>query len=68
MPTSMEIVLGLPENEKVHRAMGSIMQGALMEILDSESTKMLHVDGLRPYSQYFTSTKIKVCRCGASIR
>ena len=59
MPTAMEIVLGLPENEKVHRAMGSIMQGALMEILDSESTKMLHVDGLRPYSQFLYFDKNK---------
>ena len=59
MPTAMEIVLGLPENEKVHRAMGSIMQGALMEILDSESSKMLHVDGLRPYSQYIYFDKNK---------
>ena len=59
MPIAMEIVLGLPENEKVHRAMGSIMQGALMEILDSESTKMLHVDGLRPYSQFLYFDKNK---------
>ena len=59
MPTAMEIVLGIPENEKVHRAMGSIMQGALMEILDIESTKILHVDGLRPYSQYIYFDKNK---------
>lgn len=52
MPTSLEITLNLPENEKVHRAMGSILQGALMEILDSESADKLHEDGLRPYSQY----------------
>ncbi len=51
MPTSMEIILGLPKNEKVHRAMGSILQGALMEILDSNSAKELHNEGLRPYSQ-----------------
>lgn len=59
MPTAMEIVLGIPENEKVHRAMGSIMQGALMEILDVESSKILHVDGLRPYSQYIYFDKNK---------
>ena len=59
MPVAMELVLGLPENEKIHRAMGSIMQGALMEILDTESTKMLHVDGLRPYSQYLYFDKNK---------
>ena len=59
MPTAMEIVLGIPEKEKIHRAMGSIMQGALMEILDSDSAKMLHVDGLRPYSQYVYYDKNK---------
>ena len=59
MPTAIEFVLGLPENEKVHRAMGSILQGALMEILDSESADKLHEDGLRPYSQhvYFDKNK-----------
>ena len=59
MPIAMEIVLGIPEKEKIHRAMGSIMQGALMEILDIESAKMLHVDGLRPYSQYLYFDKNK---------
>ena len=59
MPIAMEIVLGLPENEKIHRAMGSIMQGALMEILDSESAEKLHVDGLRPYSQFLYFDKNK---------
>ena len=59
MPVSIEIVLGLPEREKIHRAMGSIMQGALMEILDDESTKKLHEDGLRPYSQYVYFDKNK---------
>ena len=52
MPVSLEITLGLPENEKVHRAMGSVLQGALMEMLDAESADKLHEDGLRPYSQY----------------
>lgn len=59
MPTSMEIVLGLPKNEKVHRAMGSILQGALMEIIGVETSKKLHAEGLRPYSQcvYFDKNK-----------
>ena len=59
MPTATEIVLGIPEKEKIHRAMGSIMQGALMEILDSESADKLHEDGLRPYSQYLYFDKNK---------
>ena len=59
MPTAVELVLGIPENEKIHRAMGSIMQGALMGILDSESAKILHVDGLRPYSQFLYFDKNK---------
>lgn len=52
MPVSMEIILELPENEKVHRAMGSILQGALMEIIGVETSKKLHGEGLRPYSQF----------------
>lgn len=52
MPVSMEIILELPKNEKIHQAMGSILQGALMEIIGSESAKKLHDEGLRPYSQY----------------
>ena len=48
----MEIILELPKNEKIHQAMGSILQGALMEIIGSESAKKLHDEGLRPYSQY----------------
>lgn len=59
MPTATEFVLGLPEKEKIHRAMGSILQGAIMEILDSESADKLHVDGLRPYSQYLYFDKNK---------
>lgn len=59
MPVSMEIILELPENEKVHRAMGSILQGALMEILEKKSTIKLHEDGLRPYSQYVYFDKNK---------
>ena len=52
MPVSMEIVLKLPKNEKIHRAMGSILQGALMEIIDVETAKKLHCEGSRPYSQF----------------
>ncbi len=59
MPVAMDIVLGLPANEKIHRAMGSIMQGALMEILDGESANKLHEEGLRPYTQYLYFDKNK---------
>ena len=52
MPVSMEIILQLPDNEKIHRAMGSILQGALMEIIGVETSKKLHSEGLRPYSQF----------------
>ena len=59
MPVSMEIVLGLPKNEKVHRAMGSILQGALMEIIGVETSKELHCEGSRPYSQFIYFDKNK---------
>ena len=52
MPVSMEIILQLPDNEKIHRAMGSILQGALMEIIGVETSKKLHGEELRPYSQF----------------
>ena len=35
----MKIILELPKNEKIHRAMGSILQGALMEIIGVETSK-----------------------------
>ena len=59
MPVSMEIILELPKNEKIHQAMGSILQGALMEIIGSTTAKKLHAEGLRPYSQcvYFDENK-----------
>ena len=59
MPVSMEIILELPKNEKIHQAMGSILQGALMEIIGSESAKKLHDEGMRPYSQYVYFDKNK---------
>ncbi len=59
MPVVMEFILELPKNEKIHQAMGSILQGALMEIIGSESAKKLHDEGLRPYSQYIYFDKNK---------
>ena len=59
MPIAIEFILKLPENEKIHRAMGSIFQGALMEILYAESADKLHEDGWRPYSQYVYFDKNK---------
>ncbi len=59
MPVSMEIVLKLPKNEKVHRAMGSILQGALMEIIGVETSKELHAEDSRPYTQFIYFDKNK---------
>ena len=52
MLTTIEIKLGLPENVKINQSMGSVMHGALMEIVASEDADQLHKVGLRPFSQY----------------
>ena len=57
MPVSMEILLKLPKNEKIHRSMGSILQGVLMEIVDEETANKLHENGLHPYNQYIFFNK-----------
>lgn len=52
MLTAIEVKLGLPQNAKVNQSMGSVMHGALMEIVASEYAGQLHKDGPRPFSQY----------------
>ena len=52
MLTTIEVKLGLPQNVKINQSMGSVMHGALMEIVASEDADRLHEVGLRPFSQY----------------
>lgn len=46
-----EIPLQFPQGERVHPSMGSIMHGALMELVGTETAARLHEMSLRPYSQ-----------------
>lgn len=57
----LEIELELPPNEKINNSMGSIMHGALMEMLPSNISRRLHEENLRPFSQciYFDKEKNK---------
>ena len=54
MLRQVEIELILPEGEKLNQSMGSILQGALMEKVDSSWAEAMHQQSLRPYSQYVT--------------
>lgn len=47
----MEVKLQMPDGMRVHPSMGSVLHGALMEKLPSETAAKLHAEQLRPYSQ-----------------
>ena len=46
-----EIELGMPPEARINSSMGSVFQGAVMEMLPEELAADLHQAGLRPYSQ-----------------
>jgi CRISPR-associated endoribonuclease Cas6 len=46
-----EIQLQVPKGSRVSGSMGSIMQGALMDIVDTDTAERLHDMSVRPYSQ-----------------
>lgn len=52
MPQIMEIVLTLPEGQRLHQSMGSILHGALMEYACPNFAAAMHEAGVRPFSQY----------------
>ena len=47
-----ELELSVPGGRWLPPSAGSLLQGALMELLDSDLAASLHAPGLRPYSQY----------------
>lgn len=57
----IEVELELPTDEKVNNSMGSVMHGALMEILPANISAHFHEETLRPFSQciYFDKEKKK---------
>ncbi len=57
MLTQAEIELTLPAGQILNQSMGSILQGALMEIVSSEWAEAMHTQKVRPYSQYAVFTE-----------
>ena len=60
MLTKLRILLEPEEGKKVTRQMSSVMQGVLMQIVDSEYAEELHREGWNPYSQYLSFEEEKV--------
>lgn len=52
MLQTIELKLQLPQGERIHPSMGSVMHGVLMELIGSAAAEQLHTMNLRPYSQY----------------
>ncbi len=57
MLTQAEIELTLPERQILNQSMGSILHGALMEIISPEWAEAMHARKMRPYSQYAIFTE-----------
>ena len=52
MPQIMEIALTLPEGQRLHPSMGSVLHGALMEYAHEDFAAAMHRAGVRPFSQF----------------
>ena len=52
MPQIMEITLTLPEGQRLHQSMGSVLHGALMEYAHEDFAAAMHRAGVRPFSQF----------------
>ena len=52
MPQITEITLQLPEGQRLHQSMGSLLHGALMEYAGAEFAAAMHRQGVRPFSQF----------------
>ena len=50
--TTIELTLQPKEQTKLTQSAGSLLQGVLMEIIDPDYAAQLHLENLRPYSQY----------------
>ncbi len=61
MLTQAEIGLTLPEGQILNQSMGSILHGALMEIVKPDWANAMHAQKVRPYSQYVTLVDGKPC-------
>ncbi len=61
MLTQAEIELALPAGQILNQSMGSILQGALMEIVSPAWAAAMHTQKARPYSQYAAMIDGKPC-------
>lgn len=52
MLARIQMELRSEDQESITVNQSSLFQGALMELVDSDYTKILHLSGLKPYSQY----------------
>lgn len=57
MLVQLELKLVVPAGQKVSYNFGSLLHGALMELLSAERAELLHTSGLRPFSQYLLPGK-----------
>ena len=51
MPQIMEITLTLPEGQRLHPSIGSVLHGALMEYAHEDFAAAMHRSGVRPFSR-----------------
>ena len=61
MLTTLEIEFKKDENIKLNLNSGSLMQGALMELINPDYAEYLHENGLHPYSQYIYKDRTRQC-------
>ena len=61
MLTQAEIELTLPEGQILNQSMGSILHGALMELVSPDWAEAMHSQKMRPYSQYVTVADGRPC-------
>ena len=57
MLAKLEIKLKIEGEQKLNYNMSSIMQGLLMEKLQTEYVEKLHIEGLHPYQQFLHINK-----------
>ena len=47
-----EVLVGLPEGQRLHQSFGSVLHGALMQYAHTDFAEAMHRSALRPFSQF----------------
>ena len=47
-----EVLLQLPEGQRLHQSFGSVLHGALMQYAHTDFAEAMHRSALRPFSQF----------------